>query len=363
MINFSNKLSLQETAEAIADFGHKVPMFVCGEPGIGKSAMGREVARLRGHEIFSVIDCATLELGDTGTPYQNKDEGCTEFLPNARFGIHRGKDLTMMLDEFTKSMRPVMNMLMPVFNDKRLYDKYLTPESVVFATGNLTTDGVNDAMPPHFVSRTDIIYTRKPTAEEWVQWGAENGISPSVLAWALAYPHAFQSYTDFEAGTFDPKAPPNPYIFFPQLPKNSFVCPRSLERASYIVDARERRGDSVTFSCLAGAIGKSAAGDMQAYITVIDELEDWDKIIAMPDKVRIPENPIAVNVQIQQAMMKSTKETLSPIVKYIKRLPRESQAVFGTSLYKLKDKRDVAIRNREFAEWAVQNHWMLPDVK
>ena len=51
MINFSNKLSLQETAEAIADFGHKVPMFVCGEPGIGKSAMGREVARLRGHEV------------------------------------------------------------------------------------------------------------------------------------------------------------------------------------------------------------------------------------------------------------------------------------------------------------------------
>jgi hypothetical protein len=184
-----------------------------------------------------------------------------------------------------------------------------------------------------------------------------------VLAWALAYPHAFQSYTDFDAGTFDPKAPPNPYIFFPQLPKNSFVCPRSLERASYIVDARERRGDSVTFSCLSGAIGKSAAGDMQAYITVIDELEDWEKIIAMPDKVRVPENPIAVNVQIQQAMMKSTKETLTPIVKYIKRLPRESQAVFGTSLYKLKDKRDIAIRNREFAEWAVQNHWMLPDVK
>jgi hypothetical protein len=114
---------------------------------------------------------------------------------------------------------------------------------------------------------------------------------------------------------------------------------------------------------LAGAVGKSAAADMQAYITVADELEDWEKIIAMPDKVRVPENPIAVNVQIQQAMMRTAKDNLTAIVKYVKRLPRESQAVFGTSLYKLKDKRDIAIRNREFAEWAVQNHWMLPDVK
>ena len=358
-----NTVSLAEAKQSIVELGAEVPTFLCGEPGIGKTAMGREIATELGYE-YAPVDCATLELGDLGTPFQNKDEGCTEFLPNARFGIHKGKDVVMLLDEITKSPRPVLNMLMPTFNDGRLYDKVLTEKSIVFATGNLTTDGVGDNIPPHFISRMNILYVRKPNAEEWCEWGRSNGMHPTLMAWVLKNPHCLQSYTDFEGvKDFNPKAPPNPYIYFPQLPKNSFVCPRSLSRGSKILDKRDVLSEPLIHANLAGVLGRSAAADLQAYSSVEKELEDWAVIEKDPTGVRVPENPIAVCIQIQQAMMRADKNNLTPIVKYVKRLPKESQAMFGTNLYKIKDKRDIAIRNVEFAKWAVENHWMLPDVK
>jgi DNA polymerase III delta prime subunit len=355
-------VSLAEAKQSILALGAEVPIFLCGEPGIGKTAMGQEVATELGYE-FAPIDCATLELGDLGTPDQDKQNGCTNFLPNARFGIHKGKDIVMLLDEITKSPRPVMNMLMPTFNDRRLYDKYLTKPSVVFATGNLSTDGVGDNMPPHFISRIDFLYVQKPNAEEWCDWGRSNQMNPTLMAWVIKNPHCMQSYTDFKDKDINPKAPPNPYIYFPQLPRASFVCPRSLARASKVLDRRDVLTEKVVHANLAGVLGRSAAADIQAYSTVEKDLEDWAVIERDPMGVKVPENPIAICIQIQQAMMRADKNNLTAIVKYVKRLPRESQALFGTNLYKIKDKRDIAIRNTEFAKWAIDNHWMLPDVK
>lgn len=361
-MNNMQTVSLAEAKQSILALGADVPVFLCGEPGIGKTAMGQEIATELGYE-YSAIDCATMELGDLGTPYQDKDEGCTEFLPNARFGIHKGKDMVMLLDEITKSPRPVMNMLMPTFNDRRLYDKHLTKNSIVFATGNLSTDGVGDNMPPHFISRVDFLNVRKPNADEWVEWARNNGMNPTLMAWVIKNPHCLQSYTDFSDKDLNMKTPPNPYIYFPQLPRNSFVCPRSLARGSKVLDKRDVLPETVVHANLAGILGRSAAADIQAYSSVEQELEDWAVIEKDPMGVKVPDNPIAVCIQIQQAMMRATKDNLTPIVKYIKRLPRESQAMFGTNLYKMKEKRDIAIRNTEFAKWAVENHWMLPDVK
>ncbi len=355
-------VSLTEAKQSILAFGSEVPIFLCGEPGIGKTAMGQEIATELGYE-YAPVDCATLELGDLGTPYQDKEAGCTEFLPNARFGMHKKKDMVMLLDEITKSQRPVMNMLMPTFNDRRLYDKHLTDNSIVFATGNMTTDGVGDSMPAHFISRIDYLYVRKPNAEEWCDWGRSNGMNPTLMAWVTKNPHCLQSYTDFSEKDINPKSPPNPYIYFPQLPRASFVCPRSLARGSKILNKRDMLSETVIHANLAGVLGRSAAADIQAYSTVEKDLEDWSVIEKDPTGVKVPENPIAVCIQIQQAMMRADKNNLTAIVKYVKRLPKESQALFGTNLYKIKDKRDIAIRNSEFAKWAVDNHWMLPDVK
>ena len=356
------QVTLQEAKESILAFGKNVPIFLCGEPGIGKTAMGQEIATELGYE-YAPIDCATLELGDLGTPVQDREAGCTEFLPNARFGIHKGKDVVMLLDEISKSPRPVMNMLMPTFNDGRLYDKMLSDNSIVFATGNMTTDGVGDNMPPHFISRIDYLFVRKPNAEQWLEWARNNDINPTLMAWVYKNPHCLQSYTDFSTTEIDLKSPPNPYIYFPQLPKRSFVAPRSLARASHVLDARDVLSERVIHANLAGVLGESAAADLQAYSSVEKDLEDWKVIEKDPMNARVPENPIAVCIAVNQAMQYATKENLTAVVKYVKRLPKESQALFGTNLYKIKDKRDIAIRNTEFAKWAMENHWMLPDVK
>ena len=163
-----------------------------------------------------------------------------------------------MLDEFTKGADPVKNMLHPMLEkaNPRLGDIPLAKDTIVFLTGNLTTDGVGDSLKAHSRNRLVPVTIQKPTAEEWIEWGINKGIEPEVLAWVNQYPHVLASYTD--AAQAD-----NPYIYNPRKPMNAFVSPRSLETASNIVRTRKHNDPDTVIAALSGAIGEAGARDMQ----------------------------------------------------------------------------------------------------
>src|SRR5690606_37103789 len=104
------------------------------------------------------------------------------------------------------------------------------PDSIVFGTTNLASDGVGDALQAHARNRVCFVQISKPSADEWLEWAANNGVAPEVMAWVREYPHCLASYTD---GDDD-----NPYVFNPKRTKAAFVSPRSLHKASHIVAQR-----------------------------------------------------------------------------------------------------------------------------
>ncbi|KAF2377259.1 hypothetical protein BSN82_17845, partial [Acinetobacter baylyi] len=60
-------------------------------------------------------------------------------------------------------------------------------------------------MKAHTRNRVTVMGVRKPTSDEWREWGAQNDIAPEVLAWAKQFSQAFASY-------LDPSQVDNPYI-------------------------------------------------------------------------------------------------------------------------------------------------------
>jgi hypothetical protein len=48
-------------------------------------------------------------------------------------------------------------------------------------------------------------------------------------------------------------------------------------------------------------------------------------------------------------------DTITPIMKYVTRLPEEHQAVFCVSLARSKTKQSIAFRNADFTKWAAAN--------
>jgi len=351
VINLNSQVSLQEAEDAICAFGNQNPVHLVGEPGVGKTAMHDRICKrlgLRG----VYMDVPNIELGDIGIPMPNHETKTTALYPNEAWGIHTGEPLVFFLDEFTKGSEAVKNTLHPLLNERRLANFKLHPDSIVVTAGNNSTDGVGDVMKSHSLNRITVMAVRKPTSDEWREWGMNNEVAPEVLAWVNRFPHAMASYTD--AGQGD-----NPYIFNPKKPQVAFVSPRSLATASNIVSTRKQNDSDSVIAALSGAIGEAAARDMQAYIEFSDQLPSWEDTIKDPKHTKVPTSPGACAIVIFGAIARIDKTNIAPFMEYLERFDAEWQAVFAINIAKTPSKQSIAFGNRDFSKWVADNQDLL----
>jgi hypothetical protein len=351
-IKFGKKVTLAQAAKLITS-NPKLRFMLRGEPGIGKSSLLKAIGEQTGYEV-AYIDVPNMDLGDIAMPVIDHDTRTTKYYPNARFKMHEGKPVVVMLDEFTKGADPVKNMLHPLLEkvNPRLGDVSPHENSIFFLTGNLGSDGVGDHLKAHSLNRLVTVEVAKPTADEWIEWGMNNDIAPEVLAFVKQYPHAMASYTD--AGQAD-----NPYIYNPKTPQVAFFSPRSAETASDIIKTRGVNDADAVIAALSGAIGEATARDLYAYVQYVDELPTRNEIIFNPQSARIPTSPGACAVIVFGSVMTVDKDSLAPVMTYIERLEPEWQAVFAINLAKNKSKQALAFGNKKFAEWLAANQDLL----
>jgi hypothetical protein len=351
-INFGKSITLKQAANLIRT-NPQTRFLLQGEPGIGKSSLLENIADGLGYD-YAYIDVPNMDLGDIAMPVIDHDTKTTRYYPNARFRVHEGKPLIIMLDEFTKGADPVKNMLHPMLEkaNPRLGDIPLAKDTIVFLTGNLTTDGVGDSLKAHSRNRLVPVTIQKPTAEEWIEWGINKGVEAEVLAWVNQYPHVLASYTDAAQGD-------NPYIYNPRKPMNAFVSPRSLETASNIVKTRRENDPDTVIAALSGAIGEAGARDMQAYIEFADQLPTWEATIKDPKHTKVPSSPGACAIVVFGAISRITKETITPFMEYLERFEAEWQAVFAINIAKTPSKQSIAFSCKAFADWVAKNQDLL----
>jgi hypothetical protein len=324
-----------------------------GEPGIGKSSLLKDIAEGLGYE-YAYIDVPNMDLGDIAMPVIDHETKTTRYYPNARFKVHEGKPVVIMLDEFTKGADPVKNMLHPMLEkaNPRLGDLSLNKNCVVFMTGNLSSDGVGDNLKAHSMNRVVPITVSKPTADEWLEWAIPRGIEPEVCAWVNRFPQAMASYTDGDQSD-------NPYIYNPKKTMGAFVSPRSLETASNIVRTRRDNDPDAVIAALTGALGEAGARDMQAYIEFADQLPTWETIIDSPQTTNVPSKPGACAITVFSAISRVDKDNINPFMKYLERFDAEWQAVFAINIAKTPGKQAIAFSSKSFADWVAKNQDLL----
>jgi hypothetical protein len=358
VLNFGKTLSVTQAAQLIMAVPDNIFM-IKGEMGVGKSSILNFLREKLSatHIVAPPIDVPNLDLGDTAMPVVDKELMLTNYAPNARFQLTQGKPVVLCLDEFTKGAEPVKNMLHPLFEttNRRLGDVFLHPGSIVFLTGNLGQEGVGDNLKAHSKNRITEIHVRKPTSDEWLTWAQNNHsnpIDPVVMAWVRDYPHCLASFLDGDQDG-------NPYINNPKKIQGACVSPRSLERASNIVKAREGFDTDSLIAALAGTVGESAARDMEAYITFQDQLPQWATIVEHPKMANVPTDPGACAVLIFGAIQKITKETMPAFMEYLLRFSPEWQAAFAINVAKNPSKQSIAFSSTAFARWLQQNEDLL----
>lgn len=349
-------LSLDQIVNAILVGGHKRSVLVQGHMGTGKSSILKMLAEKLPTHVPCYFDCTTKDLQDLAIPNFKTLDGSdfVSFVPNEELGLHFNKPVIIMFDEFGKANRPVQQGVRRTLLEHMVNAVKLPEGSIVFATTNLGAEGVGDILMAHQRNALTVVTSRKPTADEWIDWGINNDIHPTVLGWVRENPQVMQSFDDVR----DPDE--NPYIFHPQQQRAAFVTPRSLEAASDWLHEQASLDDNTLTSLLMGTIGDRGALDLMAFVKLANQLPSLESIKQDPDSATIPTSASAVCMVVYKLLSVLERDWVDACMTYIDRLDKEAQGLFVNGVRAPKySKRDFIMTNRKFTEWAMKNNYMF----
>lgn len=353
-----SKVTLAQATDLIAAIGHTNTVLVQGEMGIGKSAILKELAKRFPNHYPCYVDITTKDVGDFIIPKIKTLDGVDvcEFVPNVEFGFHfKDRPIIMMLDELGKAKGGVMNACLRLMHERCLGMYKLVTGSIVFATTNLTEEGLGDSLPPHARNRITTVRAAKPTVDEWIQnFAIGADIDPVIIATVNEYPQMLASYEEFE------KPEQNAYIYHPKASRASFVTHRALANASNIYKQTRHLGNDVMAHALAGTVGKAAMHHILTMATLDMELPSWEAILNDPENTPVSTNAAAACLLVMKAVQRVEKETMGAWMTYLKRMTKETQGLFARSIVSSNcPKAGMASNQREFTQWVVKNGYLF----
>ena len=364
-VNFGLTMSIDETAQFIHVMGDSITPIIVSEPGVGKSSLLSMVASMHGDAWRKVgdnyeddqydyiyVDCPVKDMMDVAASIPNHQSKTLEYYVSDLFKMNSGKPKVIMLDEFMKSPKLLQIIFTRLILERTVGDIPLTGGSKLFATSNNASDGVGDSMLGHVGNRVTKIDMRKPNHEEWNIWATKNKIARAVRAWASMNTKAFKSY-------LDPNQQDNEFIFKPSSTVKQFVSPRSLAKASVLVDRKDQISEHALMVALAGTIGESGARSMSAFIALEGKLMDFKTILSNSKNVKVPDEVSALIMMMFEAVDKiETQDELNKYMEFVERIPQaEVQAIFFTMIMHTRPK--IARYNQAITTWAKNNHKIM----
>jgi MoxR-like ATPase len=228
----------------------KMPAYLHGAPGIGKSSIIRDFAEQKCLPLHVVI-LSQIEAADLrGLPaLDHKNKRTTwyppEFLPSDGAGI-------LFLDELSAAEPRLQVAAYQLILDRRVGDYVLPPDWWVVGAGNAPDDGaVSFDMGSALADRL-VHFRVVPEPREWIRWGQNHNISPEVLAFIQVKPDFLES---------NQLQQQNGQLIGP--------TPRSWERVSRVLELEKTR--STREYIVSGIVGEAAAAE---FFHVVEELAD-----------------------------------------------------------------------------------------
>jgi hypothetical protein len=354
MINAQNlfALSINQTLNLIMSNAEDT-VLVQGEMGSAKSALLPMLGELLPGHRQLYLDCNNMGVEDMFVPnFKTIDQqGVVSMVPNELLGLHLSGPVLLMIDEYAKGGEGLKNGLTRIMNEHEVNGYKLHADSRVFATTNLGVEGLGDLVKAHQRNRVTVVQMRKATPEEFIIYGVNVRLNPSVLGWVREFPNCLDSSVNNQ----NPEE--NPYTYHPRSTRKAFVTQRSLSRASRWVDRADMLDEQTLTAALIGTIGERAALDMAAFIQLAAELPKLMSIKDEPHMAKVPTNSSAVCMVVFRLLGALERDWVDQCIEYVERLPKEAQFLFfNTAREKEYKHRDAVLRNARFGRWAVKNN-------
>ena len=157
------------------------PVFIWGQPGIGKSSLVEEFAAQVGLECQTLLGTQLAAEDLIGVPRitGEGDAAKSRFCPPE--AIARDEPYVLFLDELNGSSHEVQKAFYSLILDRRLGSYTLHPESVVIGAGNRSQDSaIVRPMSSALVNRMVHVHLVS-SPRDWLGWARRSGIHPWVI--------------------------------------------------------------------------------------------------------------------------------------------------------------------------------------
>jgi hypothetical protein len=351
---------IHDVARLIAAVGDRITIIVRSEPGCGKTTLLQMLAKRYPTHLPVYIDCPNESDGSLVMDIPDKDEKALLTYLSKRLRLNEGKPVIIMLDEYLKVNKLMKTLFTRLILEREIGDTKLPEGSIVFATSNNSSDGVNDTAQAHEGNRVMFVDMEKPDAKTWGVWAMNNGIDKITRTLVHMKPMLLHSYK-----TLSPdKLNQNPFIFNPTKPEQSvtFVSPRSLHKADYVIQKRDLLGPELTKTALCGVVGEAAAELFAAFIMMEKDIIPYADVIADPDGVNVPTSIGALVMMLQDGVdCIQTQDELCKFMTFVNRVPNEDfHDMFMFNIMTSERTAAFALQNKRVNEWYQKNHKILP---
>lgn len=283
----------------------KVPVFLWGPPGIGKSSIVSQIAKDQG---IGYIDLRLSLLDPTdlrGIPFFNTNEDTAVWAPPSFLPDGSEEKGILFLDELNTAAPMVQASAYQLILDRKIGEYRLPDGWSIVAAGNRESDrGVVFRMAAPLANRF-VHLEMEPSVEDWRSWAIGAGIDASVVGYIAHRPDAL-------------------FAFDTQSESRSFATPRTWEYVSEIL-ASDPEPDLV-MPMVSGAIGEELAASFLGFRTVAGDLPDMEAVMA-GECSDVPEDPAALHVLCTALTMRVTDYTrskeLNNLLAYTLNLPGE----------------------------------------
>ena len=314
----------------------KVPTFLWGAPGIGKSSIVRQIADDKGVG-FIDLRLALMDPTDLkGIPFYDKESHTALWAPPA-FLPKEGEGI-LFLDELNAAPPSVQASAYQLILDRKVGEYELPDGWAIVAAGNREGDrGVTYRMPSPLANRF-VHFEMEVNVEDWRLWAYSRGLDERVISYI--------SYRSEHLFTFDAKSD-----------VKSFATPRSWEYVNSILLSSLTK--ELLLDTISGAIGKDVAVSFLSFCKVMNRLPDIENILACGSGEYSDEVDVlyALSTGLVSAYLKeNSDENLDNLLSYTLGLKSE----FAVMIVQDLQRNGVSMEHSEvFKEWVKKFSFLL----